>query len=108
MDQLQNQSLENAKRLRNPLVTILNEILKKKGKLNESLVKENNAILKDFLETFLAAMKSCDPLFKLLFQKIYFTGSFYSDLRVSRPDEYDLNVVLKFPFNSHLVSVSIC
>lgn len=94
------QSLSQPNRLRNPLAYILTEILTKKAKLDEDLVKENNAILNDFLKTFIAEMKGCDKTFALLFQEIYYTGSYYSDLRVSRPDEYDLNIKLKFPFKS--------
>lgn len=107
MDEKHQQRLDQAKKLRKPVVTILNEILRIKGKLNADLVKENNAILKQFLDTFIDEMKLRDPLFAILYSRIYYTGSYYSDLRVSAPDEYDLNLVLKFPFKQSTLTVSI-
>lgn len=87
------------KKLRKPGVTILKEILK--GiKLDDNLIKENNEILKKFLDTFIDEMKKNDDLFKLLYQKPHFTGSYYSDLRISQPDEFDINLVLNLPFKA--------
>ncbi|GFT16929.1 cyclic GMP-AMP synthase [Nephila pilipes] len=87
------------KKLRNPGVTYLKEILR--GiKLDENLIKTNNEILKDFLSTFIEEMKKKDDIFKLLYQKPHFTGSFYSDLRISQPDEFDINLVLNLPFKA--------
>lgn len=107
MDEKHQQRLDQAKKLRKPVLTILNEILRIKGKLNADLVKENNAILKQFLDAFIDEMKLRDPLFAILYSRIYYTGSYYSDLRVSAPDEYDLNLVLKFPFKQSTLTVSI-
>ncbi|CAL1272267.1 unnamed protein product [Larinioides sclopetarius] len=88
----ESQSLE-PKRLRKPGVTILKEILKK-IKLDENLIRENNEILQSFLSSFIEEMKKNDELFKLLFQRVHYTGSFYHDLRISKPDEFDLNLIL--------------
>ncbi|XP_055947872.1 cyclic GMP-AMP synthase-like receptor isoform X2 [Argiope bruennichi] len=90
------QSLQ-PKKLRKPGVTILKEILK--GiKLDEILIKENNEILHSFLSSFIEAMKRSDEIFKLIYQRVHYTGSFYHDLRVSQPDEFDINLILNFGF----------
>lgn len=93
-------------RLRKPGVTILKEIVKT-IKLDERLIAENNKILKHFLDTFIDEMKKIDPLFAELFQKLHYTGSFYSDLRISEPDEFDINLILKLPFKLSDFEVSI-
>ncbi|GFQ91832.1 cyclic GMP-AMP synthase [Trichonephila clavata] len=98
MDWQAQQSLQ-PKKLRKPGVTILKEILK--GiKLDDKLIKENNEILKKFLASFIEEMKIRDDIFKLLYQKPHFTGSYYSDLRISQPDEFDINLVLNLPFKA--------
>ncbi|PRD24191.1 UNVERIFIED_CONTAM: hypothetical protein NCL1_44473 [Trichonephila clavipes] len=94
------------KKLRNPGVTILKEILKE-IKLDENLIKKNNELLKYFLTTFIEEMKGKDDLFKLLYQKPHYTGSYYSDLRISQPDEFDINLVLHLPFKASDFEVSI-
>ncbi|KAG8194511.1 hypothetical protein JTE90_013263 [Oedothorax gibbosus] len=84
-------------KLRNPGVTILKEILRT-IKLDENLIAINNEILLRFLSSFIEEMKKHDELFGKLYQKNVYTGSFYSDLRISEPDEFDINLVLKMPF----------
>ncbi|XP_045465012.1 cyclic GMP-AMP synthase-like isoform X2 [Harmonia axyridis] len=42
-------------------------------------------------------MKSKDILFKNLFNKILFGGSYYDGLKIHLPDEYDIDIVLKLP-----------
>lgn len=39
-------------------------------------------------------MKQEDPLFKVMYQRIYYTGSFYDGLRVGDATEFDLDLVL--------------
>ncbi|XP_054713086.1 cyclic GMP-AMP synthase-like receptor [Uloborus diversus] len=102
--QAENQSLQ-PKKLRNPMVTILKEILREEIKMEDDLKKENKAILKDFLETFVSRMKSKDETFNLLYQRNYYTGSSFSGLRISRPDEYDINLVLKLPYSANDIEV---
>lgn len=98
---------QEPRRLRNPLATTLPDILCKKGKLDEKLVKKNNEILHEFLPSFISKMKEVDKTFASLFQKFYYTGSYYCDLRVVTPDEFDLNLVLKFPFKANEFHVSV-
>ena len=51
-------------------------------------------------------MRTVDPMFDQLFQKIYHTGSFYDRLRVGQATEFDLNIVLKMPFGETFLEVS--
>jgi hypothetical protein len=43
-------------------------------------------------------LKGLDDLFKMLYRKIVWSGSFYDGLKIDEADEFDLNVVFKFPF----------
>ncbi|XP_076321949.1 cyclic GMP-AMP synthase-like receptor isoform X2 [Tachypleus tridentatus] len=79
---------------------MLDKIQKSKLNIDRKQEKENNEILKIFLEALITKMKEQDPLFNELYQKIFFTGSYYEGLRVSNPSEFDMNLVLKFPIKS--------
>ena len=60
---------------------------------NVQLVKENvcSELIND--------MKELSPLFKELFRNIDYTGSYWDGTRVSEATEFDINVVLKLPFD---------
>ena len=60
---------------------------------NVQLVKENvcSELIND--------MKELSPLFRELFMKIDYTGSYWDGTRVSEATEFDINVVLKLPFD---------
>ena len=38
-------------------------------------------------------------MFKQLFERVFYGGSYYDDLRVGKPDEFDLDLLLRFPKN---------
>lgn len=42
-------------------------------------------------------MKEKDELFKTMFERIFYGGSFYDGLKVAKPEEYDLDLVLNLP-----------
>lgn len=44
-------------------------------------------------------MKKADPLFQDTFQQIKYAGSYYKGTKVGKPDEYDLDLVMKLPLN---------
>lgn len=50
-------------------------------------------------------MKSEDSLFKKMYQEIIFCGSFYKGTKIEAPNEFDLNVTLKLPFNYNYINV---
>ncbi|XP_042908228.1 cyclic GMP-AMP synthase-like receptor isoform X2 [Parasteatoda tepidariorum] len=86
-----------AQKLKQPGVTICKEVLR--GiKLDKKEEKENNEILKEFLRSFIDELKEVDELFNLLFKELSYEGSYYLNLRVSTPDEFDINLILKPPF----------
>ena len=68
-------------------------------KLNDEDISKSNQII-EFLKTDVVnAMKQSDPLFNVLYREIYFSGSYYDDLKIGKPDEFDLNFVIdKSPF----------
>lgn len=42
-------------------------------------------------------MKNKDDLFKTIYKRIMFTGSFYKGTKVGKPEEFDLDLILKLP-----------
>jgi len=47
---------------------------------------------------FVPRMCLIDKLFKVLFDRIYYTGSFYQNLRIYDATEFDINLLLKVPY----------
>jgi len=74
---------------------VLDDIFNRQIILNKDEVKRARSIVKDIIcRDFINQMKREDKLFNSLYHSIYYTGSFYQGLRISKPDEFDLNVVL--------------
>lgn len=42
-------------------------------------------------------MKSIDPLFNNLYQREHFAGSYPDGLKIGKPSEYDMNLIIKLP-----------
>ncbi|GLH12476.1 Uncharacterized protein GBIM_17236, partial [Gryllus bimaculatus] len=64
--------------------------------LNEDRRKLVNAQLSELLESrLLPAMKEVDEDFRNLFQRLHYSGSYYENLRISEPNEFDLNLELR-------------
>lgn len=42
-------------------------------------------------------MKDTDVLFKNMFERMFYGGSYYDGLKISKPEEYDLDLVLNLP-----------
>ncbi|XP_046976622.1 cyclic GMP-AMP synthase-like receptor [Vanessa cardui] len=61
--------------------------------------KENTDILFAVLKELINAMRRNDKLFDSLRPKLDFLGSYFDGLRVGKPTEYDINIILKFPVN---------
>ncbi|CAN7938627.1 unnamed protein product, partial [Ixodes hexagonus] len=74
-------------------------------KLDNDATTANVAILKTLLDGICEMMKRKDPLFRLLFNRRTYTGSFYDGLRIKRADEFDINLVLDLPFRDEEVTV---
>ncbi|XP_067144467.1 cyclic GMP-AMP synthase-like receptor isoform X2 [Centruroides vittatus] len=82
------------------LLTNLKEILRTEVKLTGE--RENVRILETNLPLLIKQMELVSPLFKAVYQRIYYTGSYYDGLRVKNATEFDLNLVLAFPKNMDL------
>lgn len=59
----------------------------------------NNKILYSVLNEFLDKMSSCNKLFSNLKPRLEYLGSYFDGLRVGRPTEYDINIILTLPIN---------
>jgi hypothetical protein len=50
-------------------------------------------------------LKKQSCLFEKLYKEIKWTGSYYEGLKISKPDEFDLNIVLKMPVEDDQIKV---
>ena len=51
-------------------------------------------------------MKQEDVLFDTIYSRICGAGSYYDGLKVGKPDEFDINIVIRLPINYEEVVVS--
>uniref|UniRef100_V5H2F2 Uncharacterized protein n=1 Tax=Anoplophora glabripennis TaxID=217634 RepID=V5H2F2_ANOGL len=65
--------------------------------LSEEEEIRNNAILRVVVEPIIQKMQEKDKLFKKLYKDMFFGGSYYDGLKIGSPNEYDLDLLLKFP-----------
>lgn len=49
------------------------------------------------MDLFIEKMRSLDKLFDNLFRTKYYGGSYYDNLKISKPCEYDLDILLNLP-----------
>ena len=78
----------------------LDDIRKKYLNLNKNLVAENNKLLVYLVNKLMTGLENESNLFGSCFQDIYYSGSYYDGLRITEPTEYDLNIILRPPFDS--------
>lgn len=78
---------------------VLLQVNKNHVKIQKQDKKNNNTILYSVLGEILKKMRSCDKLFSSLKPKLEYLGSYFDGLRVGRPTEYDINIVLTFYVN---------
>nr|CAI5833742.1 unnamed protein product [Callosobruchus analis] len=76
---------------------VLNKINQKYIALPDYEVKRNNRIVDQVVGKILAAMKKQSPLFKTMFERQFYGGSFYDGIKVGKPIEFDLDFVLNLP-----------
>ncbi|XP_068911431.1 cyclic GMP-AMP synthase-like receptor [Tenebrio molitor] len=81
----------------NYMENVLINITSKFISLPDKEVKRNNRILESVLKTIVDAMKKKDPLFKDMFTRVFYGGSYYDGLRVGKPEEFDLDLLLSLP-----------
>ena len=83
-----------------PLKTY-DEFYKKIIPLDTESAKQAKSVLKEFVEgELIPKMEELDSLFSNLYSKEnYHGGSFYDNWRISEPIEFDLDLILKIPFD---------
>jgi len=72
--------------------------------LKEKEIKEANLNLQNvLLGTMVNEMKRVDETFREVYQQPHFVGSYYENLRVGHPSEFDINLELQLPISeSHI------
>ena len=93
-------SITNAKMCSSP-DKVVNEIYRDIVPISDSEQQKRN--VKNVLslcDSLIVAMKEDDPVFKALFMKINYNGSYWDGLRVKEATEFDLNIALKMPFKA--------
>lgn len=73
----------------------LQEINRKCIQINN--IKSNNDSLNMIIGKLIDVMKDTSVLFKTLYERIIFNGSYYNNLKISKADEYDLDLILVLP-----------
>lgn len=51
-------------------------------------------------------MRQKDKLFNKLYKHMFFGGSYYDGLKVGSPNEYDIDLILKFPPKDDICNVN--
>ncbi|XP_059488571.1 cyclic GMP-AMP synthase-like receptor isoform X2 [Neocloeon triangulifer] len=81
------------------VVQVLERVLRKL-RLEEDEIKRTNQFIDQLVKRDLVnGLKAESKLFAMIYKEIQWTGSFYEGLKISKPDEFDLNIVFKFPFD---------
>ena len=60
----------------------------------------------ELLEKIVEQMKRKDPTFQALYKEPQYAGSYYENLRVGHPDEFDINLELELPVKPENIQVS--
>ena len=77
---------------------LLEELYNREIKLDSAEDRKCQLVLTKVLGVVLETGKEKSPYFKELFREIYYTGSYYDQLKVNSSDfEFDLNIVFRFP-----------
>lgn len=76
---------------------VLQKINNKFVSLPEEETKRNIIILENVTDQLIEKMKDADVLFKKMYDKIFYGGSYYDKLKVGKPEEFDLDFLLNFP-----------
>lgn len=63
------------------------------------------AYMSQVFKKLIEAMQQRSPLFKKMYRRILWGGSYYKNTRVGEPQEYDLNLVLILPFKEEDIIV---
>ncbi|GFG29017.1 hypothetical protein Cfor_02574, partial [Coptotermes formosanus] len=74
--------------------------------LREDEVKEANLNLQSvLLGTMLKEMKRVDETFQEVYRQPHYVGSYYENLRVAHPTEFDINLELQLPISEQYIQI---
>ncbi|XP_067008238.2 cyclic GMP-AMP synthase-like receptor [Anabrus simplex] len=80
------------------LDSVLREITSSSISLKGDEIRAYNKHLTEILKLkMIPAMENVDPLFKCLYKRLMYSGSYYENLKISKPNEFDLNMELEIP-----------
>ncbi|GAB1867932.1 hypothetical protein CAJAP_09011 [Camponotus japonicus] len=77
---------------------IFNKINKRFISLDFNDERIHNQHLNEVFKKLTETMQQQSPLFKKMYERILWAGSYYKKTRVGDPEEYDLNLVMKLPY----------
>lgn len=75
---------------------ILDEINLKCVKMDKDITKQYVNIIFEVVEVIIKELKN-DEVFNKLYSKLDYVGSYFDGLRVAKPTEFDLNLIMKIP-----------
>ncbi|XP_044731828.1 cyclic GMP-AMP synthase-like [Chrysoperla carnea] len=64
-----------------------------------------NQHFQNFIYEFIEDMMDIDELFAYMYRKIAFVGSYWEGAKIDKPDEFDLNIVLKLPVKCEEIEI---
>ncbi|XP_049784521.1 cyclic GMP-AMP synthase-like receptor [Schistocerca cancellata] len=76
--------------------------------LNDDDMKKYGAEFRTVLDCIIQKMKEKDKKFNECYQRIFFAGSYWDGLKVGKPTEFDVDIVIKLPFIRNLIQVEPC
>ncbi|KOX71896.1 Protein MB21D1 [Melipona quadrifasciata] len=101
--QMENRELESINKMFRD-DRVLNTINKMFISLQQQKVQTINAFLQLVIETLIKGMKENDSLFRKMYKKIIYCGSFYKGTKIGEPNEFDLNIILKIPIDYYYIN----
>lgn len=84
---------------------ILDDVNKKCVKMNDVMKKEYVRITSEVIKTIINSLKSTDEVFEKLYSKLEYVGSYFDGLRVAKATEFDLNLIMKLPYNYNQILI---
>ncbi|XP_067009303.2 cyclic GMP-AMP synthase-like receptor isoform X2 [Anabrus simplex] len=89
----------------NALDRHLHHVLKTTVNIDEELRRQMSINLHTLLKKLITRMKRQNSIFRSLYQKVIYVGSYYENLRIKEPDEFDLNLELHLPVDKLHVQI---
>lgn len=76
--------------------------------LDTNAIECNNILLKEILTVMIKIMQRENSLFAKLYEETFYGGSYFDDLKVGKPDEFDLDLMLVLPKACEMHKTKTC